>query len=130
MSNNEKKKCGNEFFTMVNEDYIHDKFNLIFLDTENYRSTLEVIPDLNSRSGSHVGNDHDVDASAEKLCKRIHARFELMLKKFQRAVFAPVYCPNCIDVCNLDCALLGTNYSIELFAQRPSLCPSGSYYYV
>ncbi|XP_017150544.1 casein kinase II subunit beta' [Drosophila miranda] len=94
------RQRGNEFFAMVDEDYIHDKFNLNFLDTDvnNYRCALEVILDLNNGSGSDNVTDADVEASAEKLYGLIHARFiltnrgiDLMLEKFQKGVFGT--CP-------------------------------------
>ncbi|XP_041450413.1 casein kinase II subunit beta'-like [Drosophila obscura] len=94
------KQRGNEFFVMVDEDYIHDKFNLLFLDMEekNYRSALQVILDLNTGSASDGVPDSEVEASAEKLYGLIHARFivtdrgiELMYKKYVKGVFGT--CP-------------------------------------
>ncbi|SPP72927.1 casein kinase II subunit beta' [Drosophila guanche] len=94
------KQRGNEFFAMVDEDYIHDKFNLNFLDTDvnNYRCALEVILDLNTGSGSDNAAESDVEASAEKLYGLIHARFiltnrgiDLMFEKYQKGLFGT--CP-------------------------------------
>ncbi|EDW27904.1 GL19762 [Drosophila persimilis] len=94
------KQRGNEFFAFVDEEYIRDKFNLMFLDTElrNYSSALDVILDLNSGSRSDNGPQSEVDESAEKLYGMIHARFiltdrgiDLMIKKFHKGVFGT--CP-------------------------------------
>ncbi|XP_034667917.1 casein kinase II subunit beta'-like [Drosophila subobscura] len=86
------KQRRNEFFVLVAEEFVRDKFNLLFLDMEekNYRRSLDVI--FNEKSESDAGTDADVEAG--KLCGRIHARFiltgrgiELMYKKFQNCNF-------------------------------------------
>ncbi|KAI8038849.1 casein kinase II subunit beta' [Drosophila gunungcola] len=107
------KQRGNEFFCEVDEDYIHDKFNLNFLDSNvtNYRCALEVILDLNSGSASDAPAEPELEASAEKLYGLIHARFiltnrgiELMLDKYQKGAFGT--CP-------------------RAFCQRQSVLPIG-----
>ncbi|XP_022220888.2 casein kinase II subunit beta'-like [Drosophila obscura] len=95
------KKPGNEFFVMVDEDFIHDKFNLMFLDMEkkNYRRALQVILDLNTGSASDGVLDSEAEVQeAEELYGLIHARFivtdrgiELMYKKYVKGVFGK--CP-------------------------------------
>ncbi|XP_064542952.1 casein kinase II subunit beta' isoform X1 [Drosophila montana] len=94
------KQRGNEFFCAIDEDYIHDKFNLNFLDSNvsNYRRALEVILDLDTGSGSDAPTEADLEQSAEKLYGLIHARFiltnrgiELMLEKYQKSAFG--ICP-------------------------------------
>ncbi|ALC40880.1 CkIIbeta2 [Drosophila busckii] len=92
------RQRGNEFFCEVDEDYIQDKFNLNFLDTnvDNYRRALEVILDLDTGSASDT--DTELEQSAEKLYGLIHARFiltnrgiDMMLDKYQKGAFG--ICP-------------------------------------
>ncbi|XP_030554906.1 casein kinase II subunit beta' [Drosophila novamexicana] len=94
------KQRGNEFFCAIDEDYIHDKFNLNFLDSNvsNYRRALEVILDLDTGSGSDAPPEIELEQCAEKLYGLIHARFiltnrgiELMLEKYQKSAFG--ICP-------------------------------------
>ncbi|XP_017024997.1 casein kinase II subunit beta' isoform X2 [Drosophila kikkawai] len=94
------RQRGNEFFCEVDEEYIQDKFNLNFLDSNvtNYRCALEVILDLSSGSASDIPPESELEASAEKLYGLIHARFiltnrgiELMLEKFYKSGFGT--CP-------------------------------------
>ncbi|XP_030375440.1 casein kinase II subunit beta' isoform X2 [Scaptodrosophila lebanonensis] len=94
------KQRGNEFFCEIDEDYIHDKFNLNFLDSNvsNYRRALEVILDLDNEPESDAPAEAEVEQSAEKLYGLIHARFiltnrgiELMLEKYQKGAFGT--CP-------------------------------------
>lgn len=95
------KQRGHEFFCQVDEDYIHDKFNLNFLDANvnNYRHALELILDLeDAGSVSDQPTEMELEQSAEKLYGLIHARFiltnrgiDLMMDKYQKGVFG--YCP-------------------------------------
>eukprot|EP00099_Drosophila_melanogaster_P014383 NP_477407.1 casein kinase II beta2 subunit [Drosophila melanogaster] len=94
------KQRGNEFFCEVDEEYIQDKFNLNFLDSnvKNYKCALEVILDLNPGSASEDPAEPELEASAEKLYGLIHARFiltnrgiELMLDKYNKGEFGT--CP-------------------------------------
>ncbi|XP_017866585.1 PREDICTED: casein kinase II subunit beta' [Drosophila arizonae] len=94
------KQRGNEFFCEVDEDYIHDKFNLNFLDSNvsNYRRSLEVILDLEPESGSDPPPEAELEQCAQKLYGLIHARFiltnrgiDLMLEKYQKSEFG--ICP-------------------------------------
>ncbi|XP_034109004.1 casein kinase II subunit beta' isoform X2 [Drosophila nasuta] len=107
------KQRGHEFFCAVDEDYIHDKFNLNFLDSNvsNYRRALEVILDLDTGSGSDAPPEAELEQCAEKLYGLIHARFiltnrgiDLMLEKYQLGAFG--CCP-------------------RVFCQRQSVLPIG-----
>ncbi|XP_041447861.1 casein kinase II subunit beta'-like [Drosophila obscura] len=124
------KKPGNEFFVMVDEDFIHDKFNLMFLDMQkkNYSRALQVILDLKTGSASDGVLDSEAEVQeAEELYGLIHARFivtdrgiELMYKKYVKGVFGK--CPRVFCTC----AFFGTNFPHMLFMVKPETRPKRS----
>ncbi|SPP89197.1 casein kinase II subunit beta'-like [Drosophila guanche] len=91
------KQYGKNFFVEVDQEFMTDNFNLLFLEGENYQRSLNVI--LNeSESESEPDAEHNYDMEAAKLYGRIHSRFiltdhgiELMYQKFQKGVFGT--CP-------------------------------------
>ncbi|XP_034671865.1 casein kinase II subunit beta'-like [Drosophila subobscura] len=90
------KQYEKKFFVEVDEEFMRDKFNLLFLEGENYQRSLAVI--LNE-SESEAGSKCDIEDA--KLYGRIHAKFiltddgiELMYKKFEKGVFGT--CPRAL----------------------------------
>jgi len=75
---------GNEFFCMVDEEYITDSFNLSGLREEvpHYDMALETILDADQPNLQNMSEQQQesVDAAAELLYGLIHARFILTAK--------------------------------------------------
>ena len=97
---------GNEFFCEVDEEYVHDDFNLTGLQQEvpYYDYALDTILDVDSPSAENLTEEQQetVDAAAELLYGLIHARYIItgkglaaMNDKFNEAAFgrcARVFC--------------------------------------
>jgi casein kinase II subunit beta len=75
---------GNEFFCEVEEDYIHDEFNLTGLSAEvpYFDYALDTILDVDSPNADMLTDEQQetVDAAAELLYGLIHARYILSSK--------------------------------------------------
>ncbi|KAK4523740.1 hypothetical protein GAYE_SCF00G1636 [Galdieria yellowstonensis] len=88
---------GNEFFCEVDEEFIHDDFNLTGLSTQVafYEHAVDTILDFDIPEGELDERQQElVEVAAETLYGLIHARFiltsrglQLMLEKFNRADF-------------------------------------------
>ena len=89
---------GNEFFCEVDEEYVHDDFNLTGLQQEvpYYDFALDTILDVDSPHAELLTEEQQetVDAAAELLYGLIHARFvvtlrgvQLMLAKYENGEF-------------------------------------------
>ncbi|KAJ1726585.1 casein kinase 2 regulatory subunit [Coemansia biformis] len=95
---------GNEYFCIVDEDYIIDKFNLTNLPLEvpHYQKALEMIMDQPQDKPMSADLRAQVEQSAKHLYGLIHARFIIttrglmkMLDKYKRGDFGRcprVYC--------------------------------------
>ncbi|CAM9656660.1 unnamed protein product [Discosporangium mesarthrocarpum] len=97
---------GNEFFCEVDEDYIHDDFNMTGLATTvpYYEYALDMILDAEMPVGQSLTEEQQevVETAAEMLYGLIHARYILtsrgmqgMFEKFHRGAFGRcprVYC--------------------------------------
>lgn len=93
---------GNEFFCMVDREFIEDDFNLVGISSmvgSSYHYALDLILDVSSKRG-HLTEDQlrVVEMAAETLYGLIHARFitthrglKLMEKKFMESEFGT--CP-------------------------------------
>eukprot|EP00760_Papus_ankaliazontas_P005268 PhM_4_TR12477/c0_g1_i1/m.22639/K03115/CSNK2B; casein kinase II subunit beta len=87
---------GNEFFCEIDEEYIHDDFNLTGLSSvvPFYSHALDLILDLESTPVLSSDQQQMVEAAAETLYGLIHARFlltprglKLMEEKYRVAAF-------------------------------------------
>ena len=108
---------GNEFFCMVDEEYISDSFNLSGLREEvpHYDMALETILDADQPNLQNMSEQQQesVDAAAELLYGLIHARFILTAKGLTLMVrtagsaaarlrpSAPPLSPSCTCTCAL-----------------------------
>ncbi|CAM8906554.1 unnamed protein product [Rhodiola kirilowii] len=109
---------GNEFFCEVDEDYIHDDFNLCGLTSQvpYYDYALDMILDIDSSNGDMFTEEQNelVESAAEMLYGLIHARYILtskglnaMLEKYKSYDFGRchrVYCAGqpCLPVGQID----------------------------
>lgn len=75
---------GNEFFCVVEEEYIGDGFNLSGLkeDVQHYEMAMETIVDAEQADNHNLNEvqQEEVDSAAELLYGLIHARFILTSK--------------------------------------------------
>jgi len=87
---------GNEFYCEVDEEYIHDDFNLSGLGTlvPYYHYALDVILDVEVRDSLSEQQNELIESAAEVLYGLIHARYILtarglavMLEKYKQAHF-------------------------------------------
>jgi casein kinase II subunit beta len=81
---------GNEFFCEVDEEYVHDEFNLTGLQQEvpYYDYALDLILDVDSPNSDQLTEEQQetVDAAAELLYGLVHARYILTAKGLQAMV--------------------------------------------
>jgi casein kinase II subunit beta len=81
---------GNEFFCEVDEEYVHDEFNLTGLQQEvpYYDYALDLILDVDSPNSDQLSEEQQetVDAAAELLYGLVHARYILTAKGLQAMV--------------------------------------------
>ncbi|ERN06427.1 casein kinase II subunit beta-1 [Amborella trichopoda] len=121
---------GNELLCEVDEDYIHDDFNLCGLPGQvpYYDYALDMILDNDSLSGEVDGEEHnEIESAAEILYGLIHARYILtskglaaMHEKYKRVDFGRcprVYCGGqpCLPVGSSD---IPRNGSVKLFCPK------------
>eukprot|EP00796_Vickermania_ingenoplastis_P011061 gene11061-7692_t len=122
---------GNEFFCVVDREYIEDDFNLIGLSSlvgSSYHYALDLILDMSSPKSDHLSEEQQrmVESAAETLYGLIHARFitshrglKLMEEKFMHADFGT--CPRVL--CS-EQAVLPVGVSDELQESSVKLfCP-------
>lgn len=121
---------GNEFFAEVEEDYIHDDFNLTGLNAmvPYYDHALDLILDEDSEIDDMPEDKQEiVETAAEVLYGLIHARYILtnkgmlyMHEKFQSADFGRcprTYCQG-QPVLPVGLSDLPRNYSVNVFCPR------------
>jgi casein kinase II subunit beta len=81
---------GNEFFCEVEEDYIHDDFNLTGLSNQvpYYDDALDMVIDVESPRVDSLTEEQQemVESAAEMLYGLIHARYILTNKGMQKMV--------------------------------------------
>lgn len=121
---------GNEFLCEVDDDYIHDDFNLCGLQAQvpYYEYALDMILDNDSLSGEVDGEEHnEIESAAELLYGLIHARYILtakglnaMQEKYKTADFGR--CPR-VFCGGQSCLPLGTsdiprNGSVKIYCPK------------
>lgn len=122
---------GNEFFCVVDREYIEDDFNLIGLSSlvgSSYHYALDLILDMSSPKSDHLTEEQQrmVESSAETLYGLIHSRFittqrglQLMVDKFLHSEFG-----TCPRVLCAEQAVLPVGMSDELQESSVKLfCP-------
>ncbi|SPQ93553.1 unnamed protein product (mitochondrion) [Plasmodiophora brassicae] len=139
---------GNEFFCQVDDDYIHDGFNLMGLSSQipYYEFALDIILDVDYDDENLTEEQQEmIESEAENLYGLIHARYILtsrglaaMLEKYKAYQFgrcprAPVklYCAKCNDIYsprshraeNVDGAYFGTSFAHLFYLVYPELRP-------
>jgi casein kinase II subunit beta len=94
---------GNEFFCEVDEEYVHDEFNLTGLQQEvpYYDYALDLILDVDSPNSDQLTEEQQetVDAAAELLYGLVHARYILTAKGLQSMV-SKTSLANYVDLTN------------------------------